>query len=261
MAMEQPKGHGLIIEAPSATDYLAGDVLKPAQQRKNCLVCSKTFVDWKCRQRSYCSHACYSKNIKNILGGRVISNNQRKQISAKLKGHPVSASTRRKLSERLMGRTASMETRRRISNATRGERNGFYGKTHTREVREMLARTAQQMRGDKHYNWKGGITPLIMRVRLSLKMKEWKLAVLERDEFTCKLCGVAGGRLEADHKKEFARIWHENSIKTFEDAMLCTEFWDETNGQTLCRTCHRGKTISFMREYWKNQFTASPSRL
>lgn len=93
--------------------------------------------------------------------------------------------------------------------------------------------------GCKNVNWKGGITPLMNRIRHSLEYRLWRSDVFTRDNFTCQECGKKGGHLEAHHIKKFSKIIKENNIKTFEEAMLCEELWNINNGETLCDVCHR----------------------
>lgn len=78
--------------------------------------------------------------------------------------------------------------------------------------------------GDKHWAWKGGVTPENRALRNSLDTKLWREAVFARDNFTCVFCGAHGGWLEADHIKrwkDFPELRH-----------------DVGNGRTLCRPCH-----------------------
>jgi len=53
--------------------------------------------------------------------------------------------------------------------------------------------------GKKHWNWRGGITPKILKLRRSFEYKQWRKKVFERDNYTCQSCGKRGGKLEADH--------------------------------------------------------------
>lgn len=78
---------------------------------------------------------------------------------------------------------------------------------------------------ERHYNWKGGITPLTKAIRNSLPYKEWRIAVFERDDYTCQHCGVRGAYLHADHIKPFA-LYPELRM-------------DISNGRTLCVPCHK----------------------
>lgn len=79
--------------------------------------------------------------------------------------------------------------------------------------------------GDKHWNWKGGITPQNQKERRSLEYKEWRNSVFRRDSYTCVWCGATGGQLHAHHKKPWA---------SFKDLR-----YDVDNGITLCKACHK----------------------
>jgi len=94
------------------------------------------------------------------------------------------------------------------------------------------------VRGEKHYNWKGGITSLSNGIKALGKYKEWRMKVFMRDYWTCQFCGNKIQKIEAHHKKPFAQIMKENNIKSYEDAMNCDELWDINNGVTLCLVCH-----------------------
>jgi len=89
------------------------------------------------------------------------------------------------------------------------------------------------LRGDKHHNWKGGIS-LIKRDLRSADYVCWRSLVFERDKYTCCLCGKIGGDLESHHVK----TWKNEPTLRFE----------LSNGVTLCRKCHnktKGKEIKF----------------
>lgn len=79
--------------------------------------------------------------------------------------------------------------------------------------------------GANHWNWKGGITPKNQVERNSKKAKEWRNAIFQRDRFTCQMCGIVGGKLNAHHIKEWAKY------KEFR--------FDVSNGITLCEKCHK----------------------
>ena len=61
-----------------------------------------------------------------------------------------------------------------------------------------------QIRGDKHWNWKGGVNPINDTIRRSFEHKQWSKDVLIRDNFECQICGTCGGDLRANHIKRFA---------------------------------------------------------
>jgi hypothetical protein len=108
---------------------------------------------------------------------------------------------------------------------------------------ELIAKRI--VRGIKHWNWQGGITPLVHQIRICFKSRQWKSDVFMRDDYTCVLCGIRSGNgkaiiLNADHHpKLFSEIFHDNKITSLEQALNCEEFWNINNGRTLCRECHK----------------------
>lgn len=86
--------------------------------------------------------------------------------------------------------------------------------------------------GPRNSNYKGGITPQNKKIRASEEYKQWRLSVFQRDEYTCQSCGQVGGKLNADHIKQFA----------FHPELRL----DVSNGRTLCVECHK-KTDTFMK--------------
>jgi len=91
--------------------------------------------------------------------------------------------------------------------------------------------TAERVRGAANCRWRGGVTPEHVRIRHSEEMKAWRLAVFERDDYTCTICRHHGGDMHADHIQPFA---------LFPELRFTVE-----NGRTLCVACHRkyGATV------------------
>ena len=71
--------------------------------------------------------------------------------------------------------------------------------------------------------WRGGITKFTQRGRGSKKYKNWRMAVLERDNFTCVWCSSTD-KLEADHIKRWSKYPKLHYVVK--------------NGRTLCVQCH-----------------------
>ena len=74
-------------------------------------------------------------------------------------------------------------------------------------------------------NWKGGITPINVKIRKSPKYREWRTKVYEADGYLCQCClNPKNNRLRAHHILSFSS--HEKLR------------FDVLNGITLCTHCH-----------------------
>ena len=142
-------------------------------------------------------------------------------------GHRItSEETKKKISESNKGKPKSEKARKNMSIAKKGKPSWNKG---------MKGYNA----GNKNPAWKGGVKSLQLRIRHSLQYRQWVSDVFERDDYTCMVSGVRGGKLEAHHIKQFAKILEEYNIKTIEEAEDCAELWNINNGITLSKEIHR----------------------
>ena len=116
---------------------------------------------------------------------------------------PHSEETKEKMRQKAIGRKPSIETRLKMG----------------------LSR-----RGNKHCNWKGGVTKEYQIIRGSIEYKLWRETVFKRDKWTCVWCGYrskgsAPTDIHADHIKPFA---------LYPELRFCID-----NGRTLCIPCHK----------------------
>jgi 5-methylcytosine-specific restriction endonuclease McrA len=144
------------------------------------------------------------------------------------------------LGRKMPPRTAEWHEKRKNQKRLSGDENV----SRRPEVRKKISEAKKgvphfNQRGEKNTNWKGGITPLIIKVRNCFEYRQWRSDIYTRDDYTCQMCGTRGGELNVDHfPKSFASIYHENNIVSFEQALNCEEFWNINNGRTLCLPCH-----------------------
>ncbi len=161
--------------------------------------------------------------------GIVCTEQRRERIRKANTGKKMTEDAKKKLSMARMGIKFSAETRKKMSAAKVGRKLSP----------ETLRKLSISKRGDRSWNWQGGITPLYHAIRRSFEYRQWLSDVFTRDDFTCQECGLRGCVLNAHHIKEFVRIIKEYDIKTIEQARACEELWNINNGITLCVPCHK----------------------
>jgi hypothetical protein len=102
------------------------------------------------------------------------------------------------------------------------------------------------------------ISPLLkLKIRNTTKYLNWRISILKRYGFTCKLCHTSVNdnkslRLEVHHPKSFDEIFKENNVSTVEQALGCEELWSMTNGVSICYRCH--KDVEKLRTKLRNMF-------
>lgn len=154
---------------------------------------------------------------KVIVRGSHLKENNIKSCGCFLKGIPKTKEHRKKISNTLTNlprMSPTEETRKKIGDAQRGE---------------------------KHWNWKGGLTNKNIQLRNTIEYKKWRNEIYKRDKYTCQICKVKGGKLNADHIKRFADYPELR--------------FELSNGRTLCIDCHK-KTDTYKN---KKQHAPSPT--
>src|SRR3990167_8055294 len=122
------------------------------------------------------------------------------------------------------------EHRRNISLSQKGKIGYWKGKEYPLEARKKIS-NSMKGKNSKNNNpmWKGGIYPET-RLQRDLFKKTIQNQVLERDNYTCQLCGEKGGDLRVDH----IQSWAEYVELRF----------NMDNCRTLCVPCHYEITYS-----------------
>ena len=172
----------------------------------------------------------FREKMSKALKGRVISPEWRKKMSDAKKGKPggnkgkhwkLSEEDNRKKSERMKGRKLSDKHRENLSKALMGNTIRGKGWHHPPEVCQKIS---EGMRGEKNWNWQGGIYKTNRDIRRSPAYKRWRISVFKRDKYKCKLCD-SNKKIEANHIKRFSEYVELR--------------FEVSNGITLCNPCHK----------------------
>ena len=147
------------------------------------------------------------------------------------KGKKHSELSKKKMSVAKHGKTISEEHKLKISNTLKGRIPWNKGRNnlqfHSHETRRKMSLAHK---GSKGENWKGGISDVNKRIRLSLEYRLWRRAVFKRDNYTCQKCG-------AKHEKGNRSTLHPHHIKLFSEYPDLR--FEVSNGMTLCTKCHK----------------------
>ena len=145
---------------------------------------------------------------------------------------------------------------------------GIYAGTIRRQMHRLGVATKSNsqskiglMSGDKHPNWKGGISTLNVLLR---EYFNTNLApkVAKRDNYTCQLCGATHTVLHVHHKKWFSEIVAEvlsehkdlkpndsNEMQQLYNIIVNDErFLDLDNLITYCKECHLFKIHKYKKK-------------
>ena len=190
--------------------------------RKSCVTiagelnCGRTTV-----LRNLHKHCFVVRVGGEVLKGSKLSDRHKRKVSEALigkntwmKGRHLTEKTKKKIRQSNLGKKVSKETRKKISVIRKGMK-------FTEEHCKNISKARKGMLcGKEHWNWKGGKDR-----RETVEYIDWRLAVYEKDKYTCVACGdKRGHNLQAHHIMSFAK---------YPDLRL-----EISNGVTLCKKCH-----------------------
>jgi len=102
-----------------------------------------------------------------------------------------------------------------------------------------------------HPSWKNGSSKIEKSIRHLEEYNLWRKVIFERDNYTCQKCFRRGNELHPHHRKPFSEILGKflqeyNQFSVIDDratlirlAITYKPFWDVSNGETLCKDCHK----------------------
>jgi len=99
-------------------------------------------------------------------------------------------------------------------------RSGFLIKPKRRKRKKLARRSSPKLPPAPPENYKEA-----QKLYNTEEYKDWRVSVLQRDRFTCQLCGQQGGKLE---------VHHIRPKYLFPELTLVID-----NGCTLCKYCHQ----------------------
>jgi len=204
--------------------------------KTTCLNCNKTFnarpYNLRTGKDKFCSKDCYTESQK----GKMPTNIEQLRSFARAKkgkkfpdSHPVGNRGKRSEEYRKM-RSDYMKKHpiKEFFNRVR-EKASEETKKKMSLAQKRIGNRPPINRGDKAWNWKGGISRVNKTERqyiMSLaEYRLWRKAVFERDNYTCVWCGRRGVELNADHIKPWC---------DYPELRFAID-----NGRTLCVECHR----------------------
>jgi len=206
------------------------------------LYINKRMPAYKISELCNCAKATILDHLKKLnIPRRAAGFQKGNQYGNKTKGikhKPHTEETKRKMSTAHKGKVFSEIHRKHLSEASKGEKNWKYGKHLSAEHRRAISNSQKGRKftlvdriklsaGWRHIplsEWKGFTHPEQLRFRGSEEYREWKKAVLKRDNYQCQSCGKRGGKLHGHHIKDFS-IYPELRLEV-------------SNGITLCKPCH-----------------------
>jgi hypothetical protein len=221
--------------------------------KKECPVCHKEFEVKPSHSelRVCCSRRCYSKLMSerskgenNPFYGRQHKQLSKDLVSAANTGRPQSEETRRRRSETHKLIPHTKEWTENQGKALKGREITWADKISESRVGYKVPLNERQARsefsrGSSNPAYLHGLSPVQLSVRKSMRYRDWRTAVYTRDNFTDQITGEPiNGRGNAHHREPFSKIWEDNKIKTFEDAMKCDALWNIDNGVTMKNKTH-----------------------
>lgn len=156
--------------------------------------------------------------------GKPCSEKTKKKLSLANKGKKISSKTKKKLSEAMLllgdnNPAKRPEVKEKLRQQKLGKKNPQFGKPAWNRGLKL-----PNLSGEKHHNWKGGVSSENKKIRISFKYKEWRNKIFARDNWTCQKCLERGGELHPHHIENFS----SNKKLRFE----------VSNGITFCKKCH-----------------------
>jgi len=208
--------------------------------KPNCLDCQKLLTNYRSKKCRPCSFRS-TDFIEKMRGLAIRNGNKPPRYDATGKHWKIRPACNEAKSVQMKAdyasgkRKAAWTGKKQSKESIEKRKLTMIGYKHSPETRLKIAASKQ---GAKSHFWRGGKTEQTRLIRQSSEYKMWREAVFKRDDYTCQVCHIKGGRLNADHIKPFAK---------FPELRM-----ELGNGRTLCHQCHK-KTESYGVNDWQKR--------
>lgn len=173
-------------------------------------------VPIKGRSKLTCDYGC-GNQAKFMIGKRACCSSNHSSCDARKK---LKSQQNTGANNPFFGKRHTTASKRKLSASRSGQPAWNKGQARPQNVRDKISATriARGIAvGPDNPNWRGGHKHYA---------KAWRDAVLQRDDYTCRRCGV----------KAIGKLLHTHHIKArrkFPELKYVV-----SNGETLCATCH-----------------------
>ena len=116
----------------------------------------------------------------------------------------------------------------------------------------IIVNSSNNLLDDQNDGIKLSASLLKLKIRNTTAYLNWRIAILRRDNFKCRMCTASIKDNKIHHAKSFNDICKENNITTIKQALTCKEIWSMNNGISLCYGCH--KNLEKLRAKIRNIF-------
>lgn len=202
-------------------------------EKESCVCCGKPYLTAKNHPGNFCCVSCSVTGTNHPAYGKKFPEHSEKMKGS---GNPMFGKKRPDTSKRMKNNNPMWDPKiaKKVSQikietgSAKGKNNPMYGKKRPEISRNMMGKNNPMYgkTGKNNSNYNPNLTDEERQIRREyIEYKEWRIAIFERDNYTCQCCGKCGGKLAAHHLESYRDNFELRTVLE--------------NGITLCEKCHR----------------------